>query len=120
MRHYFSTAFQHKIIERSQKTKPPFQQKSRDPCLASLYAYNKAAAAFEKSGFISARPFNAKQLRGHKKQSRSINKKSRDPNQASLCACSKAAAAFKKSPALFQHGLSSQNNEEVTKNKAAL
>jgi hypothetical protein len=34
-----------------------------------LHAYNKAAAAFEKHGFISARPFNTKQPGGHKKQS---------------------------------------------------
>jgi len=38
-----------------------------------LHAYNIAAAAFEKHGFISARPFNTKQPGGHKKryQSRS-------------------------------------------------
>ena len=35
---------------------------------ALLQAHNKAAAAFKKCGFISARSFNTKQPRGHKKQ----------------------------------------------------
>jgi hypothetical protein len=67
MRLYFSTAFQHKTTEWSQKKKPLFQQQSRDPCLASLCACNKPAAAFEKCGFISVRCFNTKQPGGHKK-----------------------------------------------------
>jgi hypothetical protein len=54
MRLYFSAVVQHKITERSQKTKPLFQQKSRNPCQASLCACNKAAAALEKFGFVSA------------------------------------------------------------------
>jgi hypothetical protein len=52
---YFSAVFQHKTTERSQKTKPLFQQESHDPCQASLHVHNKPAAAFEKCGFISAR-----------------------------------------------------------------
>jgi hypothetical protein len=43
--------------------------------IARAQQRNKATAAFEKCGFISVRPFNTKQPRGHKKQSRSFNKK---------------------------------------------
>jgi hypothetical protein len=66
MRLYFSTAFQDKTADRSQQIKPPFQPKKRST--------NKAAAAFEKHGFISARPFNTKQPGGHKKRSSPLPK----------------------------------------------
>jgi hypothetical protein len=105
MRLYFSTAFQRKTTERSQKTKPLFQQKSRNPHQASLCACNKAAAAFEKCGFISARPFVAKQLRGHKKQSRPFNKKAAIRTRLH-CTRTTKPQRLSKNPALFQHGLS--------------
>ena len=57
MRLYFSAVFQHKLTGRSQKTKPLFS--------ALLHTHNKAAAAFEKCGFISARSFNTKQPGGY-------------------------------------------------------
>jgi hypothetical protein len=76
------------------KTMPLFQRKSRDPCQASLHAHKKAAAAFEQCGFISARPFNTKQPRGHKKQSRSFNKKVTVRARLHCTRATKSAAAF--------------------------
>jgi hypothetical protein len=61
MRLDFSAVFQHKTTERSQKIKPLFQQESRDPFQASLCECSKAAAAFEKCGFISARTYDITQ-----------------------------------------------------------
>jgi hypothetical protein len=48
MRLYFGTIFKHKTTERPQQIKPLFQQKSRDPCQASLYACNKAVRLLKK------------------------------------------------------------------------
>jgi hypothetical protein len=44
---------------------------------ALLYACNKAAAAFKKCGFISARSFKTKQPRGHKNKAALSTKKPR-------------------------------------------
>jgi hypothetical protein len=49
--HGFSTQNNREVTKKT----PLFQQKSCDPYQASLHAYNKAAVAFEKHGFISAR-----------------------------------------------------------------
>jgi hypothetical protein len=84
-----------------------------------LCACNKAAAAFEKGGFISAWSFNTKQPRGHKQQSRSFNKKAAIRTRLH-CARTTKPQRLSKNTALLQHGLSTQNNREVTKLKAAL
>jgi hypothetical protein len=152
MRLYFRAVIQHKTTERSQKIKPLFQRKSRDPYQASLYACNKAAAAFEKHGFVSARhSFNKKaairaRLVARVQQSRSGFRKTRvyfstafqhkttersqkikplfQQKCRNLCTRATKLQRLSKNTALFlstlQHGLSTQNNREVTKNKAAL
>ena len=54
----------------------------------------KAAAAFEKCAFISARSLNKKMIERSQKIKLPFQQKSRSPHQASLCACNKAATTF--------------------------
>jgi hypothetical protein len=73
----------------------------------------------KKSGFISARPFIAKQLRGHKKQSRPFNKKPRSA-PGFIARVQQSRSGFRKMRLHFSTAFQRKATERSQKNKAAL
>jgi hypothetical protein len=71
--------------------------------LLACNACSKAAAAFEKCAFISARSLNKKMIERSQKIKLPFQQKSRHPRQASFQAYKKPQRLLKNA-ALFQHG----------------